>query len=98
MSTGNNLKNEILIINNELSGLLSNALTDLSISDKTFMHWEKQCSEIRQQLVRERLRIAVVGPIKSGKSTFINSLLKADYLKRGAGVITSIITRIRPGE
>ncbi len=97
MSTGNNLKNEILIINNELSDLLSNALTDLSISDKTFMHWEKQCSEIRQQLVRERLRIAVVGPIKSGKSTFINSLLKADYLKRGAGVITSIITRIRPG-
>jgi len=98
MSIGNNLKNDILTINDELSDLLSNALADLFISDKTFIHWEKQCSEIRRQLVRERLRVAVVGPIKSGKSTFINSLLKGDYLKRGAGVVTSVIARIRPGQ
>ena len=26
------------------------------------------------------------GPIKSGKSTFINALFGGDYLKRGAGV------------
>jgi hypothetical protein len=39
-----------------------------------------------------------VGTIKSGKSTFINSLFKGDYLKRGAGVVTSIITRVRSGK
>jgi len=44
------------------------------------------------------IRIAVVGTIKSGKSTFINSLFKGDYLKRGAGVVTSIITRVRSGK
>ena len=98
MHVGNNIKNEILAINDELSDLLSSALAALSISDKTFKQWEQQCSTIRQQLVREQLRIAVVGPIKSGKSTFINSLLKGDYLKRGAGVITSVITRVRPGK
>ena len=43
------------------------------------------------------MRVAVVGAIKSGKSTFVNSLFKDDYLKRGAGVVTSIVTRIRCG-
>ena len=41
--------------------------------------------------------MAVVGSIKSGKSTFINAFLKGDYLKRGAGVVTSIVTRVRKG-
>jgi len=98
MSNGNGIKNDILAINNEISDLLSGALDASTISNSTFSYMEKQCSEIRRQLVRERLRIAVVGPIKSGKSTFINSLLKGDYLKRGAGVVTSVITRIRPGQ
>ena len=43
------------------------------------------------------MRVAVVGSIKSGKSTFINAFLKGDYLKRGAGVVTSIVTRVRKG-
>jgi len=42
--------------------------------------------------------VAVVGPIKSGKSTFLNSILKGDYLKRGAGLVTSIVTRVRSGD
>jgi len=37
------------------------------------------------QLTEETIRVAVVGPIKSGKSTFLNALLRGDYLKRGAG-------------
>ena len=44
------------------------------------------------------MRVAVVGSIKSGKSTFINAFLKGDYLKRGAGVVTSIVTRVRKGQ
>jgi len=36
--------------------------------------------------------------MKSGKSTFINALFKKDYLKRGAGVVTSIVTRVRCGQ
>ncbi len=44
------------------------------------------------------VRIAVVGAIKSGKSTLVNAMLRDDYLKRGAGVVTSIVTRVRRGE
>ncbi|MBC7360445.1 MAG: dynamin family protein [Desulfacinum sp.] len=41
------------------------------------------------------VRVAVVGSVKSGKSTLINALVGRDLLRRGAGIITSFITRIR---
>jgi GTPase SAR1 family protein len=63
----------------------------------SFKEWETICQAIKKQLDEEIIRVAVVGAIKSGKSTFVNSLFKADYLNRGAGVVTSIVTRIRQG-
>ncbi|MEE4358271.1 MAG: dynamin family protein [Desulfococcaceae bacterium] len=66
--------------------------------DPVSRNWQKNCENIREQVSEEMLRVAVVGAIKSGKSTFVNSLFKDDYLKRGAGVVTSIVTRIRKGE
>ncbi len=41
-------------------------------------------------------RVAVIGSIKSGKSTYVNALLQRDALKRGAGVLTSAVTRVLP--
>lgn len=66
--------------------------------DQRLERWEKTCETIESQIAEEILRVAVVGPIKSGKSTFVNSLFHGDYLKRGAGVVTSIVTRIRKGK
>jgi len=63
----------------------------------SFGEWEKTCEHLPQQLARDTIRVAIVGPIKSGKSTFLNSLFNGDYVKRGAGVITSIVTRVRRG-
>ncbi len=60
--------------------------------------WEKTCRHVSRPASGDRVRVAVVGAIKSGKSTFINSFLKGDYLKRGAGVVTSIVTRVRKGK
>ena len=68
------------------------------MDDYTFGSWEDMCHRIGKQISEEILRVAVVGPIKSGKSTFVNALLSGDYLKRGAGVVTSIVTRIRRGK
>lgn len=98
MHAGNDFKNDLFAINDELVYRLLSAKDNRFISEETFKHWENQCKAMRRRLIHERLRIAVVGPIKSGKSTFINSLLEGDFLKRGAGVVTSIITRIRPGK
>jgi len=98
MDTYNSLKRELLQTNQDISTLFSNVESITGMSDHSFEDWQKTCTSIYKQMSEKIIRVAVVGPIKSGKSTFINSLFKGDYLKRGAGVVTSIITRVRRGK
>jgi GTPase SAR1 family protein len=56
--------------------------------------WKDHLNRVSSSLEDPLLRIAVVGTVKSGKSTLINALLGKDLLKRGAGIITAFITRI----
>lgn len=57
--------------------------------------WRAHLDHAEESLQDSLLRVAVVGSVKSGKSTLINALLGRDLLKRGAGIITAFITRIR---
>jgi GTPase SAR1 family protein len=98
MNTYNSIKKELFKIIEDISSLLSDAKSIHGVSDNSFAAWEKTTTGINKQLSEEIIRVAVVGPIKSGKSTFINALFKGEYLKRGAGVVTSIVTRVRSGE
>ena len=98
MDTYNSIKSDLLKISKDISSLFSNAKSIPGLSDNSFDVWEETNAGINKQLLEEIVRVAVVGPIKSGKSTFINSLFKGEYLKRGAGVVTSIVTRVRSGE
>ena len=91
-------KSGILHINAEVNSLFSTAKSIPGLADYSFGDWEKTCAALPGQLEEETIRVAVVGPIKSGKSTFLNCLLKGDFLKRGAGVVTSIVTRVRSGD
>ena len=61
-------------------------------------NWSWILENLQKKLAENRCRIAVVGTVKSGKSTLINSLLSFDLLKRGAGIVTAMITRIEPGD
>ena len=92
------LKKKLLNINSGIKKLLSESKNVSNSSDGFFESWESICSNIEKQVAEDIVRVAVVGPIKSGKSTFVNSLFKGDYLKRGAGVVTSIVTRIKNGQ
>jgi GTPase SAR1 family protein len=60
-------------------------------------YWRRSLEAVAASLQEQTLRIAVVGSVKAGKSTFINALQGRDLLKRGAGIITAFITRIRSG-
>jgi len=91
-------KGIILQINKEVRQLFQAARSIPGLADVSFGDWEKTCAELPGQLTKPTIRVAVVGPIKSGKSTFLNALLRGDFLKRGAGVVTSIVTRVRAGE
>ena len=96
--TYNNIKQELLSVNESLSSLLSTIIKRPEIADNRFEDWQKACSDIHNQVTEETIRVAVIGPVKSGKSTFVNSLFRGDYLKRGAGIITSIVTRLKSGD
>jgi GTPase SAR1 family protein len=93
----NSLKTELLDINDSLSLLLTKVQGQPDIADSRFDEWINACGDIKRQIAEEVVRVAVIGSVKSGKSTLVNSIFKGDYLKRGAGIITSIVTRIRSG-
>ena len=68
------------------------------VEDTALADYKKNCLKIPDQIQSGLIRIAVVGVIKSGKSTFVNSMVGKELVKRGAGVVTSITTRIRKGK
>ncbi|MCK5203471.1 MAG: dynamin family protein [Desulfobacterales bacterium] len=98
MEAYNYLKEEILKVNQDIVSLISKAKSMPGMAETSFDDWEKTCRGLPVQMAEDIMRVAVVGPIKSGKSTFLNSMLNGDYLKRGAGVVTSIVTRVRSGD
>ena len=60
-------------------------------------HWQKVLSQVQAHVTEDTCRLAVVGAVKSGKSTMINALVGQDLLRRGAGILTAMITRVQPG-
>lgn len=92
------LKNELARITLDAASLIDAVESLPGIVLQSAPKWRKTCRTIEDQLAEDLVRVAIVGPIKSGKSTFTNALLKGDYLKRGAGVVTSIVTRITHGD
>ncbi|MCD6186277.1 MAG: dynamin family protein [Deltaproteobacteria bacterium] len=97
MDRFNSLQKELYSINQDIFSLLSETESIPGMSKNKFTTWSKNCEEIRRQIQEAILRVAIVGPIKSGKSTFTNYLFHGDYLKRSAGVVTSIVTKIQKG-
>lgn len=91
------LKHQLAEISNDTARLLDDAEEITEHVDEGIAHWRSTCRTISEQISQETMRVAVVGAIKSGKSTFVNTLFGGDYLKRGAGVVTSIVTRVRIG-
>ncbi|WP_419656449.1 hypothetical protein Dvar_55440 [Desulfosarcina variabilis str. Montpellier] len=92
------LKNQLAQISDDMQHLLGDAEKITGADGQGLSQWKETCQTLTAQLSEETMRIAVVGAIKSGKSTFVNTLFGGDYLKRGAGVVTSIVTRVRSGD
>jgi len=92
------INKDLFRINSDILSLITKAKSFQESTDNFFIDREKLCKNLRKRLGEDLIRIAVVGPIKSGKSTFLNALFNGDYLKRGAGVVTSIVTRVQRGK
>ncbi|MCK9229384.1 MAG: dynamin family protein [Syntrophales bacterium] len=88
-------KKDVSGVTEDVLSFLGQARSIPGLSSGPLREWEQIVKSLAEQLDDQLIRVAVVGAIKSGKSTFINALVGRDYLKRGAGVMTSIITRVR---
>ncbi len=91
-------REDLFDVGGELLSLLDRMESALKIDGEPIERWKGICRQVRKPDEFSTVHTAVVGPIKSGKSTFVNALMGRDYLKRGAGVVTSIVTRIRKGK
>ena len=94
--TSNDIKQRIGRIANDLVSVTETIQAVADPSPTPFDGWRDEKDRMEREMAGDHVRIAVVGAIKSGKSTVVNDLVGGDYLKRGAGVVTSIVTRVRP--
>ena len=98
MSKDLKIFNNIQKITKDISLALEEMKVIPEMYDKKINISNEICSTIPEKIKSGIIKIAVVGVIKSGKSTFVNSFLNQDLLKRGAGVSTSIVTKVRKGK
>ncbi|HBZ55422.1 MAG TPA: hypothetical protein DEO88_08450 [Syntrophobacteraceae bacterium] len=78
----------------QLQDTVEQLAQDQFIDPGQIVRWRQHLGHARESLQDRPLKIAVVGAVKSGKSTLINGLVGCDLLKRGAGITTAFITRI----
>lgn len=97
MDNDNASQTELADIVGKFRRLVTEAARVTGVDADRVLEWDHRAADILERLAGEKLRVAVVGPIKSGKSTVVNSLFGGDFLRRGAGVVTAIVTRIHAG-
>ena len=56
--------------------------------------WREILAAVPAVLGARGARVAVVGAVKSGKSTLVNALLGEDLLPRGSGILTAQVTEV----
>ncbi len=60
--------------------------------------WLAQVDQALARAGDAEVRVALVGAVKSGKSTLANALVGRDALPRGAGVLTAQVTELVPAD
>ncbi len=67
-------------------------------SNSHLQRWRLTLTTLNQLRTSFSLPVTCIGPVKSGKSTLINSLAGADLLPTGAGITTSFPTTVSAGK
>lgn len=75
MQAYDDIKNQLIDLAQEFADLIERAGATNGMAEASLAKSLASCRLIQQQLNEETIRVAVVGPIKSGKSTFANAIL-----------------------
>ncbi len=78
--------------------ILAELETDWPQSDNHLQRWRQTLTTLNGLRSSFSLPVTCIGPVKSGKSTLINTLAGADLLPTGAGITTSFPTTVSAGK
>lgn len=80
-----------------ISTAVDSVLTDTIklLSEVEYAKMAEEIEKLRENAVRERFTIAVVGDFSRGKSTFLNQLFEREFLPVSNLPTTAVLTRIR---
>ncbi len=81
-----------------LDKILSNLETETPQGQSYLQRWRQTLTTLTGLRSSFSLPITCIGPVKSGKSTLINTLAGADLLPTGAGITTSFPTTVSAGK
>ena len=81
-----------------LEKILAKLENDWPQGKSHLQRWRQTLSTLDQLRTTFSLPITCIGPVKSGKSTLINTLAGADLLPTGAGITTSFPTTVSAGK
>ncbi len=73
MAAYQDYKKDLLTINRDIRQLLTTGQELPGMRSNSLGAWMKSCDSLQLQLEEDFLRVAIVGAIKSGKSTFLNA-------------------------
>ena len=90
------LQKDVIDLLEQISSLMRRASTDIG-SDSTDNKYEKFQQEVAQEVDKVKnleLRMAIVAPMKAGKSTIINAIIGQDILPSRNAAMTTLPTEI----
>jgi GTPase SAR1 family protein len=90
------LQQDVITLLNKIEGLMSRA-SSLLISDasgRKYAEFQKEVLEAKQNVEDLELVMAIVAPMKAGKSTIINAIVGQDILPSRASAMTTLPTEI----
>ena len=90
------LQKDVIALLEQISDLMHRASTDIG-SDSTDNKYEKFQQEVAQEVDKVKnleLRMAIVAPMKAGKSTIINAIIGQDILPSRNAAMTTLPTEI----
>lgn len=90
------LQQDVITLLNKIEGLMSRASNLLSsdASGQKYADFEKEVVDAKQNVEDLELVMAIVAPMKAGKSTIINAIVGQDILPSRASAMTTLPTEI----
>lgn len=88
------LQEEVITLLDDVNLLIADTKADLNSNEQQYDRFQAQIAAMEQNVANLELRMAIVAPMKAGKSTIINAIAGQELLPSCAVAMTTIPTEI----